>query len=153
MRLIVALEREMNDAVTYLRQTETAVMGLFGLLRQYNFDKIKGIAELLSSKTRRIGELREFKEKDSAVNTALDVIAGSILQIAYIAIRDYARPTSKTTGALHFESEIRRLIRENPDQAKITKFELPAQFCVGRDIGDLPIGMIIYAARNQYAHH
>lgn len=29
---------------------------------------------------------------------------------------------------------------------------MPDNFCVGRDIGDLPLGVVVYAGRNQYNH-
>ena len=105
---------------------------------------------LTKSKTR--GELEQHKINFTSVDVAREVIAGSILQIAYIAIRRYAVFKGKSGNALHFESEINRLIRESPEARSKKLFSLPDQFCVGRDIGHLPLGMIVYAARNQYNH-
>lgn len=141
----------MGDARSYLAGTALAVKALFGLLRQYNTHKVRTIGTLMTSKSRSLTDLEVFKKSYSSTDTAREVIAGSILQIAYVAIRDHANPVGKSEGARHFESELRRLQQEVRGTGS-KPFELPSQFCVGRDIGDLPVGMIIYAARNQYNH-
>lgn len=43
------------------------------------------------------------------------------------------------------------MLREEKNSRK-KHILLPPKFCVGRELGDLPIGMVIYAARNQYNH-
>lgn len=107
------------------------------------------IVDIFNSKT--ITELNNHKANYSSVDTAREVISGSIFQVAYVAIKQYAKPKKQSEGALRFESEINRLIQEKP-AARIKNFTLPQEFCVGREIGDIPIGLIIFAARNQYNH-
>jgi len=141
----------MEDARLYIERTAPAVEGLFKLLNQYDWQKMDALVTLMKSKTR--SELDANKQNFSSNDIAREVIAGSILQIAYVAFASYAKPQVKSDNALHFESEINRLIRENPNRARQKgKFSLPMQFCVGRDIGDLPLGVIVFAGRNQYNH-
>lgn len=132
--------------------TAPATEGLFRLLNEYGWQKMRAFVDLTNSKTR--AELEERKEAFSSTDVAREVIAGSILQIAYIAIERYAVQKGKSEKALHFEAEINRLILENPNTRwKANKpFVLPDEFCVGREIGDLPLGMIVFAGRNQYNH-
>ena len=141
----------MEDARAYMEGTAPAVEGLFSLLNQYGWQKMRALVALTKVKTR--DELESHKDAFSSTDVAREVVAGSILQIAYVAIARYAEPEGKSANALHFESEINRLIRENPElKPRKDSFELPPRFCVGRDIGHLPLGMIVYAGRNQYNH-
>ncbi len=141
----------MEDSRTFMESTRPAAEGLFQLLHQYGWQKMRAFVALTKSKTR--GELDANNAEFGSNDIAREVIAGSILQIAYVAIAKYASPGAKSPNAVHFESEVNRLIRENPQRVRRSdNFELPSQFCVGRDIGDLPLGMIIYAGRNQYNH-
>jgi hypothetical protein len=56
---------------------------------------------------------------------------------------------------LAFEEQLNAMI-ENPPPGKTPRtkhpFQFPAKFCVGRQIGGMPVGLIIYAARNHYNH-
>ncbi|MAK55406.1 MAG: hypothetical protein CML17_06140 [Pusillimonas sp.] len=141
----------MEDARTYLKETAPAVEGLFKLLNQYGWQKMGALVTLLNSKTR--GALEVNKQTFSSNDIAREVIAGSILQIAYVAIASHAKFGGKSEKTLHFESEINRLTSENLKRArKKDKFELPMTFCVGRHIGHLPLGIIVFAGRNQYNH-
>lgn len=141
----------MEDALTYMRGTAPASEGLFKLLNQYGWQKMRAFVATTKSKSRR--ELNENKESFSSTDIAREVVAGSILQVAYVAIARYAKPEGKSPNALNIESEMNRLIRENPDRRPRSKtFELPKQFCVGRNIGYLPLGVVVFAGRNQYNH-
>ncbi len=121
------------------------------MLNQYGRQKLRAIIGLTKIKTR--GELEVQKESISSTDIAREIVAGSILQIAYVAIARYAKPVEKSNNALFFESEQNRLIREYPNlKPRVKKIELPLRFCVGRDVGHLPLGMIVYAGRNQYNH-
>lgn len=138
----------MSTASAYFQSIEPAAIGLFKLLNDYGWHKMRAFVEL--TKTSR----EEFTNRRSdfeSVDTAREVIAGSILQLAYFAIKRHGVSSGKSKAARHFESQMNRLISELPKPRKKT-FVLPDQFCVGREIGDLPIGMIIYAGRNQYNH-
>lgn len=65
------------------------------------------------------------------------MFAGGILQIAYMAIKLYSSNKSIPEGCI-------ALVEET------NKSAIP--FCIGRECYGIPIGLIIYAARNQYSH-
>ncbi len=64
------------------------------------------------------------------------MFAGGILQMAYMAIRLY----SKNKSVPERSSIVR------PSQTSAIRF------CIGRELHGVPIGLIVYAGRNQYAH-
>lgn len=139
----------MDNAKSFLESTAPATEGLFSLLNQYGWQKIRAIVDLTKSKTRN--EIEEHKSKYSSVDVAREVIAGSILQIAFVAIKEYGVAQGKSPLVLEFEKQINKLISTSP-KARCTNFTFPEGFCIGRELGQLPIGLIIYAARNQYNH-
>lgn len=65
---------------------------------------------------------------------ALATLCGSVLQIASMAIRLYSTNTAV-----------------NQDFADVVKGNKVA-YCVGRLVRGVPLGLVIYAARNQYNH-
>lgn len=65
------------------------------------------------------------------------MFAGAILQIAYMAIRLYSQ---------------NRSIPANCAQLVPSSYKPAIPFCIGADRHGIPIGLIIYAARNQYNH-
>lgn len=142
----------MENARSYMVETAPAAEGMFRLLNEYGWQKMRAFVDLTKSKTRE--DLKRRKQEFSSTDVAREVIAGSILQIAYVAIERFAIRGEKSKNAVHFEAEINRLIRENPTTRwkKKVPFSLPEEFCVGRDIGDVPLGVVVYAGRNQYNH-
>lgn len=132
-----------------MQSTDLASRGLFELLDKYHTHKIEAFVDIFNSND--ANALATHRQNYTSVDIAREVISGSILQIAYAAINDYSNPSKKSDGAIYFESEINRLIGEYSN-ARTKKLNLPNKFCVGRELGDLPIGMVIYAARNQYNH-
>lgn len=142
----------MENARSYMIGTAPAAEGMFRLLNEYGWQKMRAFVDLTKSKTRE--ELEHHKSEFSSTDVAREIIAGSILQIAYIAIERFGVRVKKSESAVHFETEINRLIREIPNTRWKNKepFALPEYFCVGRDIGDVPLGVVIYAGRNQYNH-
>lgn len=144
----------MQDARTYMEDTRPAVEGLFRLLNQYDWQGMREIVAVINSKTE--GELAANKANLGSKDIAREVIAGSILQIAYVAIAKYACPAAKSSNVISFESGINKLMKAESGHVrkdiKKKTFELPKKFCIGRDFGLLPLGMIVYAGRNQYNH-
>jgi len=139
----------MNIAPAYFAGIEPAAIGLFNLLNGYAWQKMKALAALMNGSSEQ-----EFSQRQAAfesIDVAREVVSGSILQIAYFAIKRHGVPRTKSPNALHFESEMNRLLREST-KPRVKRLELPAEFCVGREVGHLPIGMLIYAGRNQYNH-
>lgn len=67
---------------------------------------------------------------------SIGTLCGSILQIAHVGIRYYSKNKAVP-----------------PDFSSIIEpGSKVACFCIGRRVREVPIGLIIYAARNQYAH-
>ena len=62
--------------------------------------------------------------------------AGSILQVAHVAVKLYSRNTSIPECCADL----------------LPKGSKAAQFCIGQLVHGVPIGLIIYAGRNQYNH-
>lgn len=141
----------MENALSYLKKTKPAAEGLFKLLNGYDWDKMRAFVEMTKVRTREDFDAR--KGGFEATDVAREIIAGSILQLAYFAIDSFAVFEGKSEGALHFESEMNRLLRESSNPRMKATFSLPEKFCVGRNIGDLPLGMLVFAGRNQYNHY
>jgi len=139
----------MSNALIYFRGIEPAAVGLFKLLNSYGWHKMKALAELINKSSQ--GGFEERRADFESVDVAREVIAGSILQIAYFAIKRHGEQRDKSPNILHFEAEMNRLLRESK-RSRAKYFKLPPKFCVGREVGPLPIGMFVYAGRNQYNH-
>ena len=144
-----AQDNLMEDAKSFMTTTEPAIAGLFRLLNTYEHHKMRAFIDIVNSKT--LGESSKHQKNYTSVDIAREVISGSIIQIAYIATKLYAKLNEKPHCAIRFEAEINRLIKENKS-TKAKPISFPEKFCVGREIGGLPIGLIIFAARNQYNH-
>lgn len=132
----------MNSAETYIEKTQPAVAGLFDLLRQYAGDQIRAIVGI--SNTRDPAEQRQLLEVAKARYVAREAIAGSILQIAYMGIKRFSPGGPR--NQLIEEIEVTILDKKG----KVRRY--PKAFRVGRLVGDMPIGIAIYAGRNQYNH-
>jgi hypothetical protein len=65
------------------------------------------------------------------------MFAGGILQIAFIAIKLYSSNKS---------------IPNSCETLLQPKHKTAIPFCIGRELHGIPIGLIIYAGRNQYSH-
>jgi hypothetical protein len=65
------------------------------------------------------------------------MFAGAILQVAYMAIRLFSRNDL-------IPSSCQGVVRSS------NKSAIP--FCIGRERHGIPVGLIVYAARNQYSH-
>jgi hypothetical protein len=141
-----------QPAEEYLIQTEPAVRNLFGNLEQYDaiLRKIK-FPIFTPSHTSRVAADAAFKKWQRGNRAAykravgrqreylgyrfsIGTLCGSILQIADMGIRIYSK--NRTVP-----SEFSLIIKPGL-----------SRYCIGRRVREVPIGLIIYAARNQYAH-
>lgn len=135
----------------YLKQTEFAMRQLFDSLNYYR-NKIKEAHETLPHfeycgrddeeyiKKREEEYFEQHKEQNELGNQLLNealglkdsqaVICGSILQIAHMGISKFST----------FDGDC--LILTNKQK----------KFGIGREIHNIPLGLIIYAGRNQYNH-
>lgn len=148
-------ENHMNSQ-EYLNQTETAVQQLF-TAKEYYTDQLKGAIgpTFISGETdeeKRENEFRAWQEENKEkIATAIDnqtayfglttsnaTICGSILQIAFTGIKSFSINSD-------IPATFNKFIPANKDDNRQI-------FCVGREIRNIPIGMIINAARNQYNH-
>lgn len=68
---------------------------------------------------------------------ARSMLCGSILQFAYNGIKIFS-------NNVLVPEEFKNIIKPN---------SVPAKFCIGRSIEEIPIGLIIYAGRNQAMHY
>lgn len=142
----------MQNAIEYLDATESASRHLFTAVNSYMEKLKKGVAlTFTTSKTYGPEQDAEYQawcvknaealEKASAARAefraeyfALNTICGAILQIAEKGIEIYSK---NTTISPQWEGKI------SPALAK---------FCVGRIVRETPLGLIIYAGRNQHTH-
>lgn len=142
----------MKNAEDYLERTESAVRILFKAVDGYLEPLRAGIkpifvsglpagpeqdAEYSSWRIENADALEEAKAARLAFRAetfALDTICGAILQIAEKGLEIY----SQNTQVL------------DTWNAKIPPSL--ARFCVGREVRSTPLGLIVYAARNQHTH-
>jgi hypothetical protein len=133
-----------ESAKEYLDSTEPAVIHLFNGLDAYDRNPPPSLIPFID----RSGQVRMSKvEADRFVQNHLDFLslevaraslAGSILQIAYMALKIYSKNIKVTTE----ESEL----------FGITEGSNFTKFCVGRKVHDIPIGLLVYAGRIHYNH-
>lgn len=91
-----------------------------------------------------ISAYREAEHKYFSQVFANAVLCGAVLQIAAKAIELYSRNSAVPEDIIPFITIERR------GEKKIN--ERLYRFCIGRRVRDVPVGLIIYAARNQHTH-
>ncbi|MFP9230882.1 hypothetical protein A0E43_19250 [Pectobacterium cacticida] len=142
----------MQSASDYLLRTESAVRLLFSGVDSYLIvlRKATGVtfvtgepygpkhdAEFAAwqiANAARLAVARAAERKFIAESFALDTLCGAILQVAGKAIELYGSNTKIPPGL--------------PNTLKAPH----AKFCVGRSVRTIPLGLVIYAARNQHIH-
>lgn len=146
-------KRIRSDPDLFLSETEAATRQCFAGLKQYD-NMLEGTESVLtldpSSEAfkRRMRTLEEFLASDFARAT----LAGTILQIAFMGIEIFSKNTTRPPSC----EEI-----VNPDNLTAVAFSIgrPApdkkileSYAFSEDARQLPIGLVIYAGRNQYCH-
>lgn len=149
-------KKRLESAVQYLKQTEPAVRNIFGILQQYfsiledinlpvciaPYTPEEGFGSAFKKRQRQNreanGEASERLYEYLGYRFSIDTLCGSILQIAYRGINLYSKDKV-------VPSELSSMIKPK----SISKV---ARFCIGRTVRGIPIGLIIYAGRNQYNH-
>ncbi|OLO09681.1 hypothetical protein BTW08_00925 [Salinicola sp. MH3R3-1] len=142
----------MQTVDDYLDRTESAVRLLFDGIKDYIsiLRTSAGVTFVTSEpygpkqdaeyaawkakNAKRLLAAREAEQRYLAESFALDTLSGSVLQVAAKAIEIYGKshPIPET-----FKGIVK---------PKLSKF------CDGRDVRTVPLGLIIYAARNQHTH-
>ncbi len=142
----------MKSAKDYLQKTENAVRILFDGVDSY-IQILSGIkppgfvththdeseldakfAVWIKANASKLAKVREVQQEFLAESFALDTLCGAVLQVANKALELYS---SNTVIPTHLSSDVKS------GQAK---------FCVGRSVRSVPLGLIVYAARNQHIH-
>jgi hypothetical protein len=96
----------------------------------------RAVSEWFANNGKAIERATEAQNRFYAERFALGVICGSILQIAAMSIQLYSK----------------NIMVHPTFEALINKGSKPARYSIGREIRGVPIGLVIYAARNQYNH-
>ena len=144
----------MTDPEEYLKQTESAVVKFFEGIDSY-FKVLKKSSSIIYFGDAEDNDARQnwqYKNKGliksslksqrefSAESFALAIMCGSLLQIAAMGIKLFSKNENISED---IPENVRSLIKPKSN---------PVKFCTGRLVGKLPIGLIIYAGRNQYNH-
>lgn len=142
----------MKSAEDYLDRTESAVRHLFNAVDDYLESLRAGISPIFVSglpygpeqdaqySAWRIENADALEGAKTAMQAfraetfAFDTICGAILQIAEKGLEVYSKN-------IHV-----------PDTWKPNFSGNLAKFCVGREVRSTPLGLILYAARNQHTH-
>lgn len=146
---------KLQTAEKYLEETESAVKKLLEGLRRYSaiLKKIKFpvfIAPYTSDQRAAVIAFKDWQGKNKKIikqakqkeskyfgyQFSKETLCGSVLQIAHAGINLYSK---KQTVPSEFSRHIKAGTRV-------------AKFCIGRRLRGVPIGLIIYAGRNQYNH-
>lgn len=142
----------MKSAEDYLERTESAVRHLFRAVDGYIETLRAGIKPIFVSglpygpeldaqysawrieNADALEEAKTARQAFRAETFALDTICGAILQIAEKGLEIYSQNTRV------------------PNAWKVNIPAYLAKFCVGREVRSTPLGLIVYAARNQHTH-
>lgn len=142
----------MQSAGDYLERTESAVRILFSgvdsylsILRKatsvtfvtsepYGPKQDAEFAAWQFENAERLAAAKVAEREFIAESFALDTLCGSILQVADKALELYSSSTTIPSGL--------------PTTLK----QHHAKFCVGRIVRSVPLGLVVYAARNQHTH-
>jgi hypothetical protein len=130
----------------YLSMTEFSVKHLYdGVNACFNYYKeaseywdISKLNEPLNEENKnKLDKYLSLARKYFDLNFSENTFCGSILQVASIGIDYFSRNNNIPDS---FED----VIRQNSEKVK--------RFCIGKELYGIPIGLIIYAGRNQYSH-
>ena len=131
-----------QDYKTYLIETEPAVKHLFSGLSKYDSVYYPSITDYTDS-TGRVNMSKkeaEFVVKASENYLFYDfsraILAGSILQVAFKYIELFSKNMRIPESCLEIGVNKNKTVK----------------YCIGREIHNLPLGLYIYAGRNQYNH-
>jgi hypothetical protein len=122
----------METAAEYLDKTESAVKILFDGIDAYSELLRNEHVQLAAENPEKLQAAFEAQRSFVAEYFALATLCGAVLQIAAKAIECY--------------SKVDDVPEDCQDSFSGPKIRL---FCIGRRVHDVPIGLVIYAGRNQ----
>ena len=125
----------------FLKETEPAVKHMFAALDHYNglnpprkeYYKKNGCAQARK-------EVIKFMERNitaMGLDMAKATLCGAIVQVAYSAINQFSKNGE---------------IPDSFDRFEFPKDNEKAKFYIGREVHGLPLGLLIFAAREQYSN-
>lgn len=126
----------------YFGRTEPAVRPQFDLLQKFN-EETRAPPLRTDGKGMVIdpyGELAEYVEriqKNGNHHFAKSIVCGTVLQVAYGAIKQYSQHQIDNGEFREFS---------------VTPRSNAAKFCIGRLVHGIPLGLLVFAARNQFNH-
>ncbi len=128
-----------RDANSYLTETEHAVRLLFAGIEYY-----EGLLHGLTPPSQagsgdEVALYMEAAEKYFGYSFSEATLCGSILQVAYMGVLLFS-------ANANISDHCRTLVGPIASDHKVI------HFCVGRLIHGIPIGLLIYAGRNQFNH-
>lgn len=142
-----------NTSDEYLQETEHAVKHLYAGLDSCwsyyraaleHWDITKVGQPMTPERKATLDSYLELAGKHFDLKFSEATFAGAILQVAHMGIRFFSPLSQQVSPPASHE----RLIRS--DDGRIVKKAIP--FCIGPERHGVPVGLIIYAARNQYNH-
>lgn len=135
-----------NNPEDYFRETEHAVKHFYAGLDScwlyyqeglQHWDVSQVSQPMTAERNAALNRYLESAGKYFDLKFSEAMFAGAILQVAYMAIRLYSRNTV-------IPASCAVLVASSKNSA--------IQFCIGQERHGVPIGLIVYAARNQYNH-
>ncbi len=141
-------------AADYLEQTKKAIQQLFSALAFYKNlsrqavgptfvgwyadeeDRDAQLQRWLVEKKPEIERAREKSREYFGIYESQNVISGGILQVAFMGIQLFSPNSGIPKSCAKFVK---------PDTKAV-------KFCIGREVLGLPLGLVIYAGRNQHYH-
>ena len=146
---------------TYIKECETAILQIYKGLEYYKdlldncfstevltipidtpAEEIDRITEKWAEDNKdKISEEAENQRRYFAQSFSKQTLCGALLQIAFMGIKIYGKPTDIPENIIGFAPK------------KSNSRNTFKKFCSGRIVRGLPIGLIVYAGRNQYNHH
>ncbi len=148
-------ESPIHSIQSYLKHTHSAVSKLFEARYSYDelllFPERPGFTAWGDDEERIEKEYQKWAEDNKAQIEerlqrdeqfadevfAIRTLCGAILQFAFMAIKQFSENTS-------VPDSFQEVIKPNT---------IPAKFCIGRLIDDIPLGLVVYAGRNQSHHY
>lgn len=122
---------------SYLAETEHAVRHIFTGIDYYE-NLLRGVTP--PTQTKNMDEVTRYLELAKqyfGYSMSEATLCGAVLQIAFMAIFLFSKNnTIPTTSSRYVKPENKKAV----------------PFCIGRPVHGIPIGLIIYAGRNQFNH-
>lgn len=132
----------MSIADEYINDSCLAVSKLMKALSSFELEITNSFARM--TKTSDPTEQTKQVKTMFSQHIPRDAIAGAMLQIAFMSMRHFPKTGSKNETVTFLEA----LVNERSKKS----YSYPISHCVGREIIGIPVGLLIFAARNQYNH-